>query len=72
MEIGGASSSIQGIHRAFEANAGRAQRLAQPDGGPQLDKDMAELSTDPQNVGMQTKAIKAYDEMLGTLLDMFG
>ena len=72
MEISGASSSIQGIKNAFEANAARAQRVAKEDGGPQFEKDMAELPSDPQRVAVNTKAIKTQDEMLGTLLDMVG
>ncbi len=70
MEIGSASSSIQGIHRAFERNAERAKRLSDPEGDPQLDKDLAELPSDKQDVGMQTKVIKAKDQMLGDLLDI--
>jgi hypothetical protein len=70
MEIGGSTSSIQAIQNAFDANAARAKRISSQDGGPQFEKDMAELPNDPEQVGMQTKAIKAKDQMLGTLLDM--
>jgi hypothetical protein len=71
MEISG-SGSVQGIQRAFDANAARAKRVAQPDGGPQFEKDMAELPSDPDRVTANTKALKAKDQMLGTLLDMVG
>jgi hypothetical protein len=70
MDIGGATSSIQAIRNAFDANAERARRIASKDGGPRFEKDMAELPNDPEQVGMQTKAIKAKDRMLGTLLDL--
>ncbi|MDB5049025.1 MAG: hypothetical protein JWO30_2096 [Fibrobacteres bacterium] len=75
MEIGSptsSTSSVQGIRNAFEANAARAQRLAQQDGGPQFEKDMAELPSDADNVGVNVKALKTKDQMLGTLLDMVG
>jgi cell division ATPase FtsA len=70
MEITGSSAPIQGIQRAFDRNAARAKRLSDPEGDPQLDRDMAELPSDKQDVGMQTKVIKAKDQMLGDLLDM--
>jgi hypothetical protein len=69
MEIG-ATSSIQGLQNAFAANAARGQRIAKAESDPQFEKDMAELSTDPENVSTQTKVIKTKDQMLGTLLDM--
>jgi hypothetical protein len=72
MEIGSSSSSVQGIQNAFSAHAARAQRIAQPDGGPQFEKDMAELPSDKDNVGFNVKALKTKDQMLGTLLDMVG
>jgi len=71
MEIG-ATSSIQGIQNAFATNAARAQRIAQPDGGPQFEKDMAELPSDADNVKANSAVIKTRDQMLGTLLDMVG
>lgn len=64
------SSSIQGIQKAFEANAARGQRIKNAESNPQLEKDMAELSTDPQNVKLQNKVIKTQDKMLGELLDL--
>jgi hypothetical protein len=70
MEITGSSASIQGMQRAFDRNAERAKRLSNPEGDPQLERDMAELPSDRQDVGMQTKVIKAKDQMLGDLLDI--
>jgi len=75
MEIGSvsstdSSSSIQGMQRAFARNAERAKRLAEPEGGPQMEKDLAELPSDRQDVAVQTKVIKAKDQMLGDLLDI--
>ncbi|MDB5104254.1 MAG: hypothetical protein JWP91_1943 [Fibrobacteres bacterium] len=70
MEISSSTSSVQGIQQAFAANAARAKRVAQPDGGPQFEKDMAELPSDADNVAANTKALKTRDQMLGTLLDM--
>ena len=72
MEISGSGSSVQGIQQAFDRNAARAKRLAQEDGGPQFEKDMAELHSDEHAVGAQGKVIKSRDQMLGTLLDMVG
>jgi hypothetical protein len=72
MEIGSSTTSVQGIRNAFSANAARAQRIAQPDGGPQFEKDMAELPSDKDAVGVNVKALKNQDQMLGTLLDMVG
>ena len=72
MEISSSNASVQGIQNAFAANAARAKRVAQADGGPQFEKDMAELPSDGQNVKANTKALKAKDQMLGTLLDMVG
>ena len=71
MEIGPTTSSVQGIQKAFEAHAARGQRIANPETDPQFEKDMAELATDPENVGMQTAVIKTKDKMLGDLLDLF-
>jgi len=75
MEIGSVSgldstSSIQGLQKAFARNADRAKRLADPEGDPQLDKDMAELPSDKTDVAIQTKVIKTKDQMLGDLLDI--
>jgi hypothetical protein len=75
MEIGsvsgtGSSASIQGMQKAFARNAERAQRLADPEGDPQIDKDMAELPSDREDVAIQTKVIKTKDQMLGDLLDI--
>jgi hypothetical protein len=70
MEISGSTSSIQALQQAFADNAARAQRLAKQDGGPQFEKDMAELPSDEQNVGIQSKAIKTKDKMLGELIDL--
>lgn len=72
MEIGNSASSVQGMQQAFARNAARAKRLANPEGDPQLDKDMAELPGDKQDVGVQSKVIKTKDQMLGTLLDIVG
>ena len=70
MEVSSVASPVQGIQRAFARNAQRAGRLADPQGDPQLDKDMAELPSDQRDVGVQTKVIKAKDQMLGDLLDI--
>jgi hypothetical protein len=80
MDIGGvspasslpqaSSASVQGMQRAFARNAERAKRLADPEGDPQLDKDMAELPSDKQDVSVQAKVIKTKDQMLGDLLDI--
>jgi hypothetical protein len=72
MEIGNSTSSVQGIRKAFEVNAARAERLARSDGGPSFEKDMAELPSDADNVGVNVKALKTKDQMLGTLLDLVG
>ncbi|HKP94900.1 MAG TPA: hypothetical protein VJ385_04000 [Fibrobacteria bacterium] len=72
MEISGSSSSVQGIQNAFATHAARGKRIAQPDGGPRFEKDMAELPSDGDNVAANAKAIKTRDQMLGTLLDMVG
>jgi hypothetical protein len=71
MEIGGFSSPIQGMQKAFAANADRGKRIADAENDPQFEKDMAELASDPENVGVQTAAIKTKDKMLGELLDLF-
>jgi hypothetical protein len=70
MEIGNSTSSVQGMQQAFARNADRAKRLANPEGDPQLDKDMAELPSDKQDVAVQSKVIKTKDQMLGDLLDI--
>lgn len=72
MQISGSSntSSAQAVHNAFQKNAERAQRLADAENDQQLEKDLAELPSDAQNVAIQTKAIRAKDEMLGDLLDV--
>lgn len=73
MQISGSSNtttSAQAVHDAFQRNAERAERLADAENNPQLEKDLAELPSDAQNVAIQTKAIKARDEMLGDLLDV--
>lgn len=75
MELGSSTSSsasIQGIQNAFDRNAARAKRIAQPDGGPQFEKDMAELPSDADDVKANTAVLKTKDQMLGTLLDMVG
>jgi hypothetical protein len=70
MEITGSSGPIQGIQRAFDRNSERAKRLSNPEADPQFERDMAELPSDRQDVGVQTKVIKAKDQMLGDLLDI--
>ncbi len=70
MEISATNSSVQGVQRAFERNAARGKRLADAENDPQFEKDIAELPSDKQDVAVNTKVIKAKDEMLGTLLDM--
>ncbi|GEM_PF-2533091 len=72
MEISGSSASVQGIQKAFADNSARAKRLAQQDGGPSFEKDMAELPSDQSRVGANGKVLKTQDQMLGTLLDMVG
>jgi hypothetical protein len=69
MEVG-FSSSVQGIQNAVDQNAARAKRLSKGLEDDQVEKDMAEMSQDPQNLGMNTKVVKTKDQMLGTLLDM--
>ena len=64
------SSPIQGIQRAFDRNEEKAKRISNPESDPQLEKDLAELPSDKQDVGMQTKVIKAKDQMLGDLMDI--
>jgi hypothetical protein len=75
MQIGSVSgldstSSIQGLQKAFARNADRAKRLSNADSDPQLEKDLAELPSDKQDVAIQTKVIKTKDQMLGDLLDI--
>lgn len=70
MQISNTTTSAQAVHDAFQRNAERAQRLADPEKNPHLEKDLAELPSDAHNVGIQTKAIKAKDEMLGALMDI--
>jgi hypothetical protein len=70
MEISNSTSSVQGMQKAFATNAARAKRLADPENDPQFEKDMAELPSDEQNVGVQSKVIKTKDQMLGDLLDI--
>lgn len=70
MEITGSSSSIQGLQRAFDRNSERAKRLSDPENDPRFERDMAELPSDRQDAGVQTKVIKAKDQMLGDLLDI--
>jgi hypothetical protein len=70
MEIGSSSSPVQGIQRAFDRNAEKAKRLSNPETDPRLERDLAELPSDKQDVGMQTKVIKAKDQMLGDLMDI--
>lgn len=73
MEINGAAgfgSSAEAIRKAFDANAARARRIAKEDGGPQFEKDMAELPTDGKNVAAQNSVIRTKDKMLGDLLDI--
>lgn len=71
MEVG-FSSPVQGLQDAFDRNGARAKRLSKGVDDPQVEKDMAELSQDKADVGMNTKVIKTKDQMLGTLLDMVG
>lgn len=73
MEINGTGSygsSVDAIRKAFDANAERAKRIAKEDGGPQFEKDMAELPMDERNVAAQNSVIKTKDKMLGDLLDI--
>ena len=70
MEIGSVSGPVQGMQRAFDRNAERAKRLSDPENDPQFERDLAELPSDKQDVGVQTKVIKTRDEMLGDLLDI--
>ena len=72
MEIGNSAASVQGMQQAFARNAARAKRLADPEGDPQIDKDMAELPGDKQDVRANSKVIQTQDQMLGTLLDIVG
>ena len=69
MEIG-PSSSVQGIRNAIDTHSARAERLSKAADSEGIEKDMAELPSDPKSLGMQTKVIKAQDDMLGTLLDL--
>ena len=71
MEIGSVSGPVQGMQRAFDRNAERAKRLSDPANDPQFERDMAELPSDKQDVGVQTQVIKTRDRMLGDLLDLF-
>lgn len=63
-------SSVGAVQKAFEQNAKRAGRISQGVEDPTIEKDMAELSTDKDQVSMQMKTLKTKDQMLGTLLDM--
>jgi hypothetical protein len=65
------SASVGGIQRATETHYQRAQRVSKAEMAEDITKDMAEMHTDPQRVKMNTAAIRAQDEMLGSLLDMF-
>ncbi len=68
----GSISSVNAVQNAFAQNAQRGERIAQGVEDPTLEKDMVELSTDKNQVGMQMQVIKTRDKMLGTLLDMLG
>jgi hypothetical protein len=70
MEVSSATSPSQAIQRAFDRNAGRAARLADPEKDKTFEKDMAELPSDKQDVGVQTQVIRTKDRMLGDLLDI--
>ena len=70
MEISGSTNSAQAVQQAFARNAARGKRLANPETDPQFEKDMAELPSDKQDVGVQTSVIKTKDKMLGDLLDI--
>ncbi len=71
MQVDAFSSAVQGVQKAFEVNAARGKRISNPETDPQFEKDMTELPSDPENVGMQTKVVRAKDQMLGDLLDLF-
>ncbi len=75
MQVGASGSSVGAIQQAFDAHAARAGRLAKAatdarEADRSFTKDMAELATDPEKVGVQAKAIKAKDDMVGSLLDI--
>lgn len=75
MDVGASVSGVGAIQQAFDAHSARAGRLAQamtdvPGADKSFVKDMAELNSDPKNVGIQAKAVKAKDEMVGALLDI--
>ena len=64
------TTPVQGMQRAMDTHTARATRLAKAAEMESVEKDLAELPTDPENLSAQTKAIKAKDQMLGDLLDI--
>ncbi len=69
----GLSRSVGGVREAFEANARRAERISKAKmEDDTFTKDMAELPSDDKAVKANTSVIRTQDEMLGTLMDLFG
>ena len=76
MDVSASSSSTGAIQQAFIAHSARAERLSKAMiaettvSDDDFVKDMAKLPGDPRNVGIQTKVLKAKDDMLGGLIDI--
>ena len=69
MEVGATGATL-GLPGAINAASERAARIAKLDKDGQFTKDMAQLPSDPKNVGVQGKVLKTKDSMLGDLLDI--
>lgn len=63
------SASLYGINQGFERLGQNSEKIANPNSGEQLEALVDNTQIEKQ-VQASTKALKTYDDMIGTLLDV--
>ncbi|MDG6778018.1 hypothetical protein QCB44_04770 [Thiomicrorhabdus sp. zzn3] len=63
------SASLYGINQGFERLGQNSEKIANPNSGEQL-QALVDNTLVEKQVQASTKALKTYDDMIGTLLDV--
>ncbi len=68
--VNGISALTQGIQATLNTHSQRADRMSAGIENPKVVEDMVGISTGKAAFAIQVQALKAYDEMMGNLVDI--
>jgi hypothetical protein len=69
--VKGLDSAVAGIDSRLASFERAAKRIAQPGGDATLVRDIVQTMDDSHGVEANAKVVRAADDMLGTLIDIF-